>query len=261
MEFEQAKIAFESYLAGYDREDEKVYLKIVHTYGVVACSEEIARRMGLDEENIFLAKMIALLHDIGRFEQLRLYDSFDPGVFDHAQYGADILFREGRIREFLPERTWDEIIEKAIRHHSAFQLPEIADEKILLHAKLIRDADKLDNCRVKLDERVEVLLGGVSAQEAGRQEISEEVWNACLEGHSVLSKDRKTSLDYWVSYVAYFFDIYFTETLQIIHEQSYVEKVIDRIPYENLVSNKRMQELKKHVIEYIIKRVTKASKQ
>ena len=88
MEFEQAKIAFESYLAGYDREDEKVYLKIVHTYGVVACSEEIARRMGLDEENIFLAKMIALLHDIGRFEQLRLYDSFDPGVFDHAQYGC-----------------------------------------------------------------------------------------------------------------------------------------------------------------------------
>ena len=54
MDFEQAKQAFELYLNGYDRKDEKVYLKIVHTYGVVDCSEEIARRMGLGEEDIFL---------------------------------------------------------------------------------------------------------------------------------------------------------------------------------------------------------------
>ena len=185
MDFEQAKQAFELYLNGYDRKDEKVYLKIVHTYGVVDCSEEIARRMGLGEEDIFLAKIIALLHDIGRFEQLKLYDSFEPGIFDHAQYGADILFREGRIREFLPETTWDETIETAIRYHSAFQLPKISDSRTLLHAELIRDADKLDNCRVKLEERVEVLLGGASAKEAGAQEIGERVWEACLNERSV----------------------------------------------------------------------------
>ena len=45
-----------------------------------------------------------------------------------------------------------------------------------MHAELIRDADKLDNCRVKLEERVEVLLGGASAKEAGAQEISQRVW-------------------------------------------------------------------------------------
>ena len=37
---------------------------------------------------------------------------------------------------------------------------------MLLHAKLIRDADKLDNCRVKLDETIETLLD-VSAEEVG----------------------------------------------------------------------------------------------
>ena len=42
MDFEQAKQAFELYLNGYDRKDEKVYLKIVHTYGVVDCSEELS---------------------------------------------------------------------------------------------------------------------------------------------------------------------------------------------------------------------------
>lgn len=260
MDFEQAKQAFESYLDGYDRKDEKVDLKIVHTYGVVACSEEIARKMGLEEEDIFLAKIIALLHDIGRFEQLRLYDSFEPGVFDHAQYGAELLFRDGRIRAFLTETKWDAVIATAIRYHSAFHLPVIEDERTLLHAKLIRDADKLDNCRVKLEERMEVLLGGVSAKEAGMQEISPKVWEACLKERSVLSEDRRTNLDYWVSYIAYFFDIYFTETLQIIQEHSYVEKIVERLPCENFISNERMQELKKRVIEYIINYVTKASK-
>ena len=98
------------------------------------------------------------------------------------------------------------------------------------------------------------------AKEAGAQEISERVWEACLNERSVLSEDRKTNLDYWVSYIAYFFDIYFTETLQIIQEHSYVEKIVDRIPCENIISNERMQELKNHVIKYIMNRVTKASK-
>ena len=52
MDFEQAKQAFELYLNGYDRKDEKVYLKIVHTYGVVDCSEDgIGRRRYFSCEN------------------------------------------------------------------------------------------------------------------------------------------------------------------------------------------------------------------
>ena len=72
MDFEHVKAVFEEYLNGYDRENDKVKLKIVHTYGVIRCSEEIGRRMGLQAEDMELAKLIALLHDIGRFEQLRL---------------------------------------------------------------------------------------------------------------------------------------------------------------------------------------------
>ena len=101
MDFEQAKQAFELYLNGYDRKDEKVYLKIVHTYGVVDCSEEIARRMGLGEEDIFLAKIIALLHDIGRFEQLKLYDSFEPGIFDMHSMVQIFCFGRGESENFF----------------------------------------------------------------------------------------------------------------------------------------------------------------
>ena len=85
MDYKNAKALFEQYLDGYDRNDDKVRLKIVHTYGVVKQSEEIAKRMRLSEEDTELARMIALLHDIGRFEQLKRFDSFLPETMDHCR--------------------------------------------------------------------------------------------------------------------------------------------------------------------------------
>ena len=76
IDFKHARGVFEDYLNGYDREDEKIKLKIIHTYGVVKSAREIGHRMHLNEEDQQLAELIALLHDIGRFQQLRLYNSF-----------------------------------------------------------------------------------------------------------------------------------------------------------------------------------------
>ena len=87
-DFMNARRAFEEYLNEYDREDEKIKLKIVHTYGVVACAQAIGKRMGLSEEDMEIAGIIALLHDIGRFEQIRKFDSFQPDTMDHAAYGV-----------------------------------------------------------------------------------------------------------------------------------------------------------------------------
>ena len=145
MYYPLAQQEFESYLNGYDRENDRIKLKIIHTYGVVKQAEELAGRMHLSAEDTDLARLIALLHDIGRFEQLKRYDSFEPGTMDHAAYGVKVLFDEGMIRRFLPDDKWDSIIYTAIAHHSDYELPEISDPQTLLHAKLIRDEDKLDS--------------------------------------------------------------------------------------------------------------------
>ena len=70
-----AKQEFEKYLDEYDRQDEQIYLKIEHTYGVVKYAGEIARRMECSREDVELAELIGLLHDIGRFEQIRRFHS------------------------------------------------------------------------------------------------------------------------------------------------------------------------------------------
>ncbi len=67
-------------------------------------------------------------------------------------FGAQLLFEgpDPMISRFIPERRYDELIRAAIARHSDFRLEATQDETTLFHAKMIRDADKLDNCRVKL---------------------------------------------------------------------------------------------------------------
>lgn len=227
MDFEHVKAVFEEYLNGYDRENDKVKLKIVHTYGVIRCSEEI-----------------------GRFEQLKRFNSFEADTMDHATYGVQILFEEGMIRQFIEEDTWDDVIRTAIAKHSDYELTGITDERTLLHARLIRDADKLDNCRVKLEDAMETLLD-LSADEVGKYAISPKVREDAFAGKCICSKDRRTPMDYWVSYVAYFYDLNFRETLDIVAEEQYVKRIIGRVPYTNEQTKKTMEELERQLTEYV----------
>ncbi len=252
IDYRMAREEFERYLDGYDRENDKVKLKIVHTYGVVAQSTEITKRMGLPAEDVSLARIIALLHDIGRFEQLKRYDSFMPDTMDHASYGVQVLFREGMIRRFVSEDTWDDIIEAAIAKHSDFVLEGIEDERTLLHARIIRDADKLDNCRVKLVDALETFMGA-DAEEIGAASISPKIRRDAFEGKSILSADRVTLMDYWVSYLAYFYDLNFRESLDIVEEHDYVRRIIHRIPYTDSETAETMKELESCLLEYVHK--------
>ena len=119
MNFTDAKNEFEHYLDGYDRNNDKVRLKIIHTYGVVHDMEEICHRMALSPEDTELAKIIALLHDIGKIavpdailnKPSRLTDEEFDIMKQHTVWGRKIL--EGL--EFLPQADCG-----ASYHHERF---------------------------------------------------------------------------------------------------------------------------------------------
>ena len=256
IDFKHARGVFEDYLNGYDREDEKIKLKIIHTYGVVKSAREIGHRMHLNEEDQQLAELIALLHDIGRFQQLRLYNSFSPDTMDHAAFGVQLLF-EGEnpmISRFIEDRSYDELIRVAIARHSDFRLEGIQDERTLFHAKMIRDADKLDNCRVKLEEPMETLLG-VDEKGVGEGVIAPKVWESCMAKESVLSSDRVSKVDYWISYIAQYYDINFPETYEIMREHDYVKRIMDRVPYALPETQEKMDILAAEMEEYMDERI------
>ncbi len=255
IDIRRARQEFDHYLDGFDRNNEKIRLKIIHTNEVVRCAGEIAKRMNLSREDRELAEVIALLHDIGRFEQVRKYDSFEPATMDHSSFGVKLLFEQDNpwIRSFVASDRWDEIIREAIGRHSAYSVGCIEDERTLLHARLIRDADKLDNCRVKLEDDIRVLVA-MDAEEVGAQPVTDIVFRACMDHKSVRSADRVTKMDYWISYIAYFYDINFRETFQIIRENDFVNRIIDRIPYSNPDTREKMERFRQEVNDFILKK-------
>ena len=89
---ERARAAFLAYVDAYDASNKRIALKIAHTYRVANLCEQIARGEGMDEEDVELAWLCGLLHDLGRFEQLRLWDTFSDGASaEHAAIGAAVL--------------------------------------------------------------------------------------------------------------------------------------------------------------------------
>lgn len=93
--------AFAEYVRNYDPSDEKIKLKIDHTYRVAGLCQRIAESLGLSEPDVDIVWLLGMLHDIGRFEQIRRFGTFnDAQSVDHAEFGADLLFKEGLIRKF-----------------------------------------------------------------------------------------------------------------------------------------------------------------
>ena len=88
--------AFAAYTEHYNAADPKVKLKIDHTYRVAALCARIARSLSLPPEDVDLAWLCGLLHDVGRFEQLRRYNTFiDSQSVSHAALSVQVLFDEG----------------------------------------------------------------------------------------------------------------------------------------------------------------------
>lgn len=137
--------AFDEYVSHYDRNDENIDLKYRHSYRVMELNEKYARELGFNEDDIELARIIGLLHDFGRFEQLRVYHTYDDSKsVDHADYSVVQLFDKGEIKKFTSREEDYEIIKFAIQNHNKFEIPECSDERMLKHTKLIRDSDKVD---------------------------------------------------------------------------------------------------------------------
>ncbi len=76
IDIEKAKKILKKYIEKYDIENSRIQIKANHIYRVAENSKKIAQNIGLKEEDVKLAELIGLLHDIGRFEQIKKYNTF-----------------------------------------------------------------------------------------------------------------------------------------------------------------------------------------
>ena len=164
---DRARAAFKSYTDAYDATNPRIALKIEHTYHVAEACDAVAREQGWSSEDIDLAWLCGLLHDMGRFEQLRRWDTFkDAESMSHAALGIEVLFGENpadapavtSIRDFIDDPAEDELIRASIAYHSDFRLPAQLDVRTRSFCDIVRDGDKIDIMRTIADSTVDTIL-------------------------------------------------------------------------------------------------------
>lgn len=233
---------FTKYVNNYDMNDENIRLKYNHSIRVMELSRKYAQILGFNDEDIYLATLIGLLHDIGRFEQLRVYHSYnDRETIDHAESGIEQLFDKGLIKNFTKDEKYYDIIKYAIKYHNKFKLPVCDNERMMVHAKLIRDVDKID---------IVYLLGylGELNSKVTDDNLSPEIIAGFKNYSCVDDKYIRNHNDNLSRTFGYVFDIYNPELLPEIKKNIYYF-------YKQIDGEKYFKEIYNIVNKYIDERI------
>lgn len=207
-DYEYAKQAFDQYYEFYKDLNHDISHKYEHSFRVAQLMEVIAKRLGYLESDVILAKIIGLLHDLGRFEQLKQTQSFNDQKFDHARYAVTYLFELGHIQDFVTTRKYDTIIKEAIDCHNKYELDPKLHEESLPFCKMIRDADKIDIYEVCALYYEDTFDG----------EISPEVEKEFQEEHPIHKSKVKTNSDSVLQMMAYVYDFNYDESFDMLVE-------------------------------------------
>lgn len=268
--------AFAEYVRNYDPSDEKIKLKIDHTYRVAGLCQRIAESLGLSEPDVDIAWLLGMLHDIGRFEQIRRFGTFnDVQSVDHAEFGADLLFKEGLIRKFAegyyeecelaePENQEDEqiiknnehhnkdtgLLEMAIRQHNKYRVKEDLTERQRMFCDILRDADKVDIFKVNADIPMEIIYD-VTTEELKNGVITKEVLESFYKKETVLKSVRRSAVDHIVGHISLLFELVYKESYRQAKEQGYVYKLLN---FKSDVPevNAEFDDMRKYVDEFLM---------
>lgn len=218
---------FNDYTSHYDATEPRVALKIEHSFKVCEIAEEIAKSLSLAPEDIELAWFMGLLHDIGRFEQLRRFGTFfDVKSIDHAELSADILFVDEFIENFdvtgLPE-DWRNLTELSIRLHNKLSVPAELNSREALFANLLRDADKVDIFRVIAEIPYEKRSNFKSIE---REDAREEIMECILEHRCVPRTFERTKFESTLSHGCMAFELVFPKSKELTKQQGFLDKII-----------------------------------
>lgn len=254
-ELKRAEKLIISYLNGLKHE------KIVRNiYKTADISEYIARNLSLNEEDIELSRIIALLHRIGSFENEK-YSEQDNFI----SYGIKMLFDYNLIRKFIFQADYDEIIKKVICNYNEREIKENMTERETVHTKILHDASKIaaldffirdaENTDVGIVEVIEKLKVAYpdnfkyTPQE--QDVISDYAYKNFMHNRGTKLLDRKTKSDYWLDYLAIIFKLNLEVSLKYVKESNYIDDVINRFEYKDEETKEKIEQVRKHANEYV----------
>ena len=222
-------------------------IKEKHTGYVTANCVELARWLRLDEHDVELAEIIGLFHDVGRFRQYSIYKTFnDADSEDHADLGLTVI-DELNFFERLSSAD-NAIVHFAIGQHNKKNIAPTDDQRKILFAKIIRDADKLDIYRVLepflAQENAHKMPRFIKGKE--RADISPDFVENFVAGNQADYRQIRTNGDRKIVRLMWVYDINFAWTMRKIVERGYIEKIIAALPIDDAVE-RGIRRLREHV--------------
>lgn len=247
---DKALKAFNDYVEKYDINDEKIKLKIDHTYRVCELCEKIALSLMLNEEDVNIAWLTGLLHDIGRFEQVRRYETFnDSKSVNHAKLGSEILFDDGKIRDFIDDTSEDDLIKLVIENHNEYRIKEGLSNRYKTFCNILRDADKVDIFKVNVIAPIEEIYN-VTKRDVYTSEVTKEVLDNFKKRDTILKSLKKTAVDNVVGHISLIFGLVYDESIMTVEKQGYLKEIL-KFRSENEVTNRQFDEVREVVNNYI----------
>ncbi len=250
--FEQTLSWYFSYAESYYSTNtdcqEHILLKKKHSLRVAALSGVLARKLRLSSEDIALAKIIGLLHDIARFEQYTRYRTFhDKASFDHGNFGSKLLCKVDVLAGM--DNNLRDIIICAVLHHNKIDIPATLSEQETLHTSIVRDADKLDiinlTCRYLKTGRK---FPTVFPARNGR--LSPEIMQALAQRQPIQYSMIQSLCDFHLLKIGWVYDLNFAASLTILHTRNNINTLKKALPSSTELEE-RFVEIDRYIQEQI----------
>lgn len=205
---------FKSYVSSFEK-NKRIDLKYSHSLRVMIISEDLARGLNLTEEEVNISKFIGLMHDYGRFYQWNKYNTFDDSIsFDHADYGAKLLFDDGDINNYDIDYKYYDIIYDAIRYHNKYSIGDEVKDR--LQCEIIRDSDKLDIMYMYTAKILKLKEDGKVSSK-----VNEDFFNHKL----IIHKYKKSSYDVIVGILSFIYDMNFIQSFEYLYCNDIIYKI------------------------------------
>lgn len=140
---EKYNVFFWNFVNKYDLSSTNLLRKVIHCFLVAENSFNLACQQKLNKKQRELAYLIGLMHDIGRFEQWKLYQTFNDHLSkDHGLLGSDILSKISLDAFNITKKEKDLLI-NVVKYHT--QKIENKDKTFMLFFTILQDADNYSN--------------------------------------------------------------------------------------------------------------------
>lgn len=227
---------FDEYVGNFDLKDEGILRKKEHSYRVMNFAKSIAESLKLNEADIYIATLAGLVHDIGRFNQLKFYGTFkDSESIDHGDEGYRVLC--DFIDKFNVDKKTQNIVLSATKYHNKCKIGDV-DDQTKIFCKIVRDADKLDIMETQINE--------VNSENIV---IKDELLKSIYEKSLCKNEYCETEEDAILRMISWIFDLNFPYSYKYLKNNKIIERKFNVL--KRTQDKQKLAELKEFIYREI----------